>query len=258
MSITDRSHFVALSQLCMYGQPDRRVFAVMSSSSSTVSETLHEQSSKLEELEDLELKSRKEILFQMLHSYIGDLQCSWLQRESLTKLVETTEKQWDDILFNKEGAAATDVPSNKVPETLPPSPYPQDPLSQLANDLINAFVVASLTEGGKQLRLTQTYTFPASLGPKAPFKRLISAVIEVPIHPEVVLIAFPGKRTQAVAVGYCSQYDSAVFFARDGRIYLVDIEQMKKPAPEDCGWKIYEAEEVLDSNWQSIRNDVML
>jgi hypothetical protein len=119
-------------------------------------------------------------------------------------------------------------------------------------------VVASLSEGRRQLHLRQTYTFTTSLGPKAPFKKLISAVIEVPVHPEVVLIAFPGKRTQAVAVGYCSQYDSAVFFAKDGRIYLVDFEQMKKSPPEDRGWKIYEAEEVLDSNWQSIADDLML
>jgi hypothetical protein len=118
-------------------------------------------------------------------------------------------------------------------------------------------VVASLTDGSWQLHLSQTYTFTTSLGRKAPFKKVISAVIEVPVHPEVVLIAFPGKRTQAVAVGYCSQYDSAVFFAKDGRIYLVDFEQMKKSPPEDSGWKIYEAEEVLDSNWQSIENDGM-
>src|SRR5271154_3494656 len=102
----------------MYGQPDRRVFAVMSSSSSTVSETLHDQSSKLEELEDIEIKSRKEILFQMLHSYIGDLRCSWPQRERLTRLVENTEKQWDDIISNKQGPTAIDVLLNEAPERI--------------------------------------------------------------------------------------------------------------------------------------------
>ena len=224
----------------------------MSSSSSTVSETLHEQSTKLEELEGIEVKSRKEILFQILHSYVGDLRCSWPQRERLTKLVESTERQWDDIISAKESRSATDILSKKLPESILRSPYPQDPLSQLANDLINAFVVLSLSEGRGQLRLRRTYNFTSLLGPKAPFKKHVSAAINVPMQPEVVLIAFPGKRTQAVAVGYCSQYDSAVFFAKDGRIYLVDIDQMKKPPPEERGWKIYEAEEVLDSNWQSI------
>src|SRR5271154_4384825 len=257
MPITDRSRFVALFQLCIYGEHDHTSFAVMSSSSSTVSETLHDQSSKLEEPGDIEIKSRKEMLFQMLNSYIGDLRCSWPQRERLTRLVENTEKQWDDIISNKQGPAAIDVPLNEMPERISRSPYSQDPLSQLANDLISAFLVASFSDCSRQLHLTQTYTFTTSLGPKAPFKKFISAVIEVPAHPEVVLIAFPGKRTQAVAVGYCSQYDSAVFFAKDGRIYLVDFEQMKKSPPEDRGWKIYEAEEVLDSNWQSIANDLM-
>lgn len=244
-------------QLCIYGQRDRKSFAVMSSSSSTVSETLHDQSSKLEELGDIEIKSRKEMLFQMLHSYIGDLRCSWPQRERLMRLVENTEKQWEDITSNKQGQAAIDAPLNEVPERISQSSSAQDPLSHFANDLINAFLVASLTDGSRQLHLSQTYTFTTSLGSKAPFRKVISAVIEVPAQPELVLIAFPGKRTQAVVVGYCSQYDCAVFFGKDGRIYLVDFEQMKKSPPEDRGWKIYEAEEVLDLNWLSIENHWM-
>lgn len=226
--------------------------STMSSSSSTASETLHEQSTKIEELEDVEIKSRKEILFQMLHSYIGDLHCSWPQRERLTTLVENTEKQWTNILADK---GVQGISAKEQFGTVSQPTYLKHPLSQLANDLINSFVAISLSEGTKRLHLRGIYTFTCSLGHKAPIKKLISAEISVSARPEVVLIAFPGKRMRAIDVGYCTQFDSGVFFARDGRIYLVDSEQLERFPPEDNVRKIYEADEVLDSNWQSFATD---
>ena len=229
--------------------------STMSSSSSTASETLHEQSTKVEELEDVEIKSRKQILFQMLHSYIGDLRCSWSQRERLTMLVENIEKQWTNILADKGLQPKTRISAEAQFRTVSQPTYPKDPLSQLANDLVTSF---ALSEDTKCLDLRGIYTFTCSLGHKAPIKKIISAEIRVSARPEVVLIAFPGKRTQAVDVGYCAQYDSGVFFAKDGKIYLVDSEQLKKFPPEDNGRKIYEADEVLDSNWQSFAIDDLM
>jgi len=230
----------------------------MSSSSSTASETLHEQISKVEELEDFELKSRRDILFQMLHSYIGDLLCSWPERERLTRLVENTEKQWIEILVDTGIQTTTDISSNGERKGIPQPSYPRDLLSQLANDLISSFVVTSLSEGAKQLHLNRRYAFTCPLGHKAPFKKVISAEIGVPARPEVVSITYPGKRILAIGVGYCAQYDSGVFFAKDGKIYLVDSEQFMKSPPENDGLKTYEAEDVLDSNWQLFGTDDLM
>jgi hypothetical protein len=72
---------------------------------------------------------------------------------------------------------------------------------------------------------------------------------EASAEPEIIHIKYPGQRTDAIDVGYCGQYDNEVFLGMDGRIYLVDSEQLKRVAPVSEGQKVYESDMKLDPIW---------
>ena len=213
-------------------------------SSSSHSETSVENASNVK-------MTPTEGIFQTMKTYVADMPCSPLKRQKLDDLVTRMREEWTNIIFEKE-LMPTPVCSTPNEE---PTFNQRDLLTQLSTDLICASLSAALKvgpDGPTYYKLKRNYTFGASLGSKAPFKKSIYAAIGVPSRPEIVLINYPGQRIHAVDVGYCSQYDSEVFFGDDGSIHLVDYEQTKRNAPiSKEGMKIFESDEKLDSDWRT-------
>ena len=217
-------------------------------SSSSHSETLVENTS------DVKMTSPTEVFFHTMKIYVADMPCSPLKRQKLDDLVTQMREEWTNILSEKE-PMPTPIYATPIEEPTLELKNQRDPLKQLTTDLICASLSAALKagpDGPTQYKLTRDYTFGASLGPKVPLMKPIYAAIGVPSRPEIVLIKYPGRRINAIDVGYCSQYDSEVFFGDDGLIYLVDFEQMKQNAEVSKeGMKIFESDEKLDSDWRT-------
>ena len=216
--------------------------------SSSHSETLVEGTSSAKRT------SPTEAFFHTMKTYVADIPCSPLKRQKLDDLVTRVREEWTNILSDKEPMPTAVCATPTEEPTLEPTNQ-RDPLKQLSTDLICASISAALNsgpDGPTQYKLTRDYTFGASLGLKVPVRKPIYAAIGVPSRPEIVLIKYPGRRINAIDVGYCSQYDSEVFFGDDGLIYLVDFEQMKQNAEVSKeGMKIFESDEKLDSDWRT-------
>ena len=165
------------------------------------------------------------------------------------------KQDWAAILTEKE-VLPTPVLTPRLGGNLATE---QPLLAQLCRELAGAQISAALEAGQNKeapthYKLSREYIFIAQLGTKAPFKKGVFAGIGVSSTPEVVIIKFPGRRTTGVAVGYCSQYDSEVFFGGDGRIYLVDFDQIKVTLAAEGAMKVYESDEMLDSDWRTFGN----
>lgn len=194
-----------------------------------------------------------------MHLYISDMSASSSQRQKLSDLVDRTKSEWESITSetDKTQALADGGPTPTKPceakdwESFDPSNR-KDLLTAFSKDLQSntLFTTPSLsTPFPRALQLSRDYFFSASLGHKLPFKKPISACFGVSSHAQVCLIRSPGRRVRSVQVGYCSQFDSQVFFGADGQIYLVEAEQVERPGILEEGIQIFESDEVMDSDW---------
>jgi hypothetical protein len=165
----------------------------------------------------------------------------------LGKLVDHMKAEWEEIMNEKEertvkararviaSLAVTGInPPHKTERTWKPmtAAWSTDPQA---------------ADSGTHLSLSRAYNFIASLGKIAPFKKEISANIQISSSPEIRGVSYPGMRTTAVKVGYCVQYGNDVYFGNDGRIYLVDAYE----PDENYHGKEYESEMILDSDWRT-------
>ena len=207
--------------------------------------------------------STTDFFFQTMQHYVAGMPCSLLKRQKLVDLICQMRNRWTTILSDRETMPTPVCTTPEIDETNPhdyesssKGSDRHDLLQELSKDLLLSCFSSEMRSDPNKPRpspthyhLKREYIFNASLSLKAPFKKPISAIIEVSAKPEIVHIKYPGQRTDAIDVGYCGQYDSEVFFGMDGMIYLVESEQVKRVAPVSEGRKVYESDMKLDSIW---------
>jgi hypothetical protein len=212
------------------------------------------------DLNSTSTESTPDILFQTLHNYIRDKPCLSSTKAKLSDLVIKMKKEWDTILIDDVTQALNEFKvTPRSVEYQPPNHWQPDhgirQMGELCRDLLSQNLFAPMNFSDTpttQVKLQHDYIFTGSVGMKSPVKQAITAAIGVPATPEVFIVTYPGRRVRAIAVGYCAQFDSQVFFAVDGRIYLVEFEQLSTTREKTAsGMAILESEITLDSDWRT-------
>jgi hypothetical protein len=204
-------------------------------------------------------ESTPDVVWQTLRTHVADNSYTSSQKTKLNNLIEETKKQWDTILTEDIETEDTVRVSLGSIEYQPPDHWRPEhgtqQMSELCRDLLRQGHFTGTNTGdtmSTQLNLQRDYIFMASLGMKSPFKKEVFTAIGVTSSMEVVLLSYPGRRVRAVGVGYCAQYDSDVYFAADGGIYLVESEQVTFGGGFCCtGMSVFESELILDKDWRT-------
>jgi hypothetical protein len=229
------------------------------SSESTLCDTNSKQCGATDS-KSIPAESTPDVVWQTLRTYVADNSYPSSQRTKLNDLIEETKKQWDTILIEPIETEDTFKVSPGSIEYQPPDHWRPDhgtqQMSELCKDLLRqCLFTGTNTEETMptELNLQRDYIFMASLGMKSPFKKEVFAAIGVSSSPEVVLVSYPGRRVRAVGVGYCAQYDSDVYFAADGGIYLVESDQVAFGGGVcyTTGMQVFESEQTLDKDWRT-------
>jgi hypothetical protein len=207
-------------------------------------------------------KSKTDVLFQTLHDHIKDKPCVSSTKQKLSELVNKMRKEWDAITMDDVTEAVINFKiSPRSIEYQPPDHWQPDhgirQMGELCRDLLSQSLfdpMIFVDPPTTKVVLQHDYIFMGTVGKKSPFKRAITTAIGVNETPEVFVVSFPGRARamRAIAVGYCAQFDSQVFFAVDGRIYLVEFDQLYTTRPQTAyGLKIMESKLILDSDWRT-------
>lgn len=208
-------------------------------------------------------KSTTDVLFQTLHNHIKDKPCLSSTKGKLSELVNKMQEEWDAITMMDDVTEA--VINFKISprsiEYQPPNHWQPDhgirQMGELCRDLLSQSLFAPMTfvdPPTTKVVLQHDYIFMGPVGKKSPLKSVITTAIGVAETPEVYVVTFPGRARamRAIAVGYCAQFDSQVYFAVDGRIYLVEFDQLYTTREQTAyGLKIMESNLILDSDWRT-------
>lgn len=125
-------------------------------------------------------------------------------------------------------------------------------MTELCRDLLSQKLFSPVKFlAPNEIKLKHDYIFLGPVGMKKGYLAKVNVAVGISESPEIAMVSFSGRQVRAVAIGYCLQFDSEVYFGVDGKIYLVDAYLLSMTARTVAGLYVFESKGTLDSDWRT-------